>query len=438
MGYGINACVMSLEATTHTTISVTGLGYVGLPLALLFAEKYKVIAYDRNPARIAQLHKKEDPSKAIEAKAFDNKRIYFTSDPADLRLGTFHIIAVPTPIDTDNLPDLSLLREASEKVGCALKKGDVVVLESTVYPGCTREVCLPLLEKFSGLIGGEDFSYGYSPERMNPGDHEHSVDKIIKVVSGDSDFGLDQISSIYKSVIAAGICKASAIEIAEAAKIIENVQRDINIALMNEISMLFHKMQIDTREVLKVASTKWNFMRFSPGLVGGHCIGVDPYYLVYAARKAGIEPRMINYSRSINNDMPTYIAGKLVQTLTRFGKAPDKCKVLILGATFKENIADVRNSKVVDLAYELKQFSVTVDLLDPMADQQAFEEAYAMTLQEKPVPLYHAVVVAVAHKDFRHLTADYFLSLMDDHPILFDLKGIYSSEFSKYMYYWTL
>ena len=429
---------MSSTAVPHTTISVTGLGYVGLPLALLFADRYNVVAYDRNPARIAQLRQKIDPSRAIEATAFDGKQIYFTSDPIDLQQASFHIIAVPTPIDTDNLPDLSHLREATEKVGLALKRGDVVVFESTVYPGCTREVCLPLLENYSQLKGGEDFFFGYSPERMNPGDTEHSVDKIIKVVSGNSPDALEQITQVYQSVIEAGICQASAIEIAEAAKIIENVQRDINIALMNELSMLFHKMQIDTREVLKVAGTKWNFMGFTPGLVGGHCIGVDPYYLVYAARKAGIEPRMINYSRSINNDMPSYVAGRLVQSLTRFGKAPDKCRVLILGVTFKENIADVRNSKVVDLAHELRQFSISVDLVDPMADHQSFEEAYGLTLQENPTTLYNAVVVAVAHKNFRDLTMDYFLSLMDDQPILFDLKGVYSKEFSNHMYYWTL
>lgn len=438
MNPGTNTETLNPSASSTGVISVTGLGYVGLPLALIFAEKYKVIAYDRNAERVAQLQQKIDPSRALPAEAFEQKNIEFTADPRRLSEATFHIVAVPTPIDQDNLPDLSLLKEASVMVGKALKKGDVAVFESTVYPGCTREFCLPLLEQHSGLKGGLDFHYGYSPERMNPGDQDHSVDKIIKVVSGDSEAALERISAMYQSVIPAGLCRASAIEIAEAAKIIENVQRDINIALMNELSMLFHKMQIDTREVLQVASTKWNFMRFTPGLVGGHCIGVDPYYLVYAARKAGMEPRMINYSRSINNDMPAYVAGKLVQALTRSGKAPNQCRVLIMGVTFKENIADVRNSKVANLAQELRQFSVQVDLLDPLADKDEFEAAYGLKLTETPQPPYHAVLVAVGHKAFRHLDISHFLSMMDDQPILFDLKGLYPSEFSNHMQYWSL
>lgn len=419
-------------------VSVTGLGYVGLPLALLFASKYKVIAYDKNPDRINLLRKGEDPSREVSKKEFDQKNIFFTDQAGDLRLANFHIIAVPTPIDQDHLPDLSLLKEAAYTLGLHIKKRDCLVLESTIYPGCTREVFIPIIEKTSGLRGGLDFDFGYSPERMNPGDKEHTVDKIVKVVSAHSEEALEYISQVYGSVISAGICKAQSIEVAEAAKIIENVQRDINIALMNELSMLFHKMDINTKEVLKVASTKWNFMPFTPGLVGGHCIGVDPYYLVYASRKVGVEPKMINYSRSINNSMPSYIAGKLVKALIARGKAPDRCKVLIMGVTFKENISDVRNSKVADLAYELKQFAIQVDLHDPNSVSFDFQKEYGLMLKETLEPPYSAVIVAVAHEVFKVLDMDYFLRIMDRDPILFDLKGIYPNYFCKYMDYFSL
>jgi UDP-N-acetyl-D-galactosamine dehydrogenase len=427
-----------MKSPRDTVISITGLGYVGLPLALLFATKFKVIAYDRNTFRIDQLKLNIDPSKAITAEHFVDKNIFFTANPEHLREATLHIVAVPTPIDKDQLPDLRLLKDASNTVGAILKKGDTVVFESTVYPGCTAEVCVPLLESQSGLKSGFDFNIGYSPERMNPGDTEHSVERIVKVVAGDSVSTSRFLKEIYGSVITAGICEASSIEVAEAAKVIENVQRDINIALMNELSILFHKMKIDTREVLRVAGTKWNFMKFTPGLVGGHCIGVDPYYLVYAARKSGIEPQMINYSRNINNHMPSYIAGKLVQSLTRFGKAPSQSKVLIMGVTFKENIADVRNSKVADLAHELKQFAVEVDLTDPLADPHEFEIEYGLKLIDRPGDQYHAVVVAVAHTEYKSYTVDFFTEMMDNQPILFDLKGIYPSDFSRQLHYFCL
>lgn len=419
-------------------ISVTGLGYVGLPLALLFAGKYRVIAYDRNPERIEMLQRHQDPSRAIDANAFEGKNILFSSDPKDLHQAQFHIVAVPTPIDSDNLPDLTLLKEASEAVGKQLKLGDTVVFESTVYPGCTEEFCIPILERNSGMDSKRDFYYGYSPERMNPGDIDHTVDKIIKVVSGNNEKAVEIIASIYQSVIEAGICIAPEIRVAEAAKIIENVQRDINIALMNELSILFHKMKIDTREVLKVASTKWNFLKFTPGLVGGHCIGVDPYYLVYASRKAGLEPRMINYSRSINNYMPAYVAGKLVQALTQTGKTPSESKVLILGVTFKENIADVRNSKVADLAIELKQFALQVDLLDPMADKEEFEKEYSLKMVNEINPPYDAIILAVPHNKFKQYSLDQLRAMMLNKPILFDLKGVFHEEKKEDLIYWSL
>ncbi len=419
-------------------ISVTGLGYVGLPLALLFADKYQVIAYDRNPDRIEMLHNHQDPSRAIDARAFEGKNILFSSNPADLHKAQFHIVAVPTPIDSDNLPDLTLLKEASEVLGRHIKSGDTVVFESTVYPGCTEEFCIPILERLSGLDSKKDFYYGYSPERMNPGDLDHTVDKIIKVVSGNSEKAVELIASIYQSVIDAGICIAPEIRVAEAAKIIENVQRDINIALMNELSILFHKMKIDTKEVLKVASTKWNFLKFTPGLVGGHCIGVDPYYLVYASRKAGLEPKMINYSRSINNYMPAYVAGKLVQALTQTGKTPSESKVLILGVTFKENIADVRNSKVADLAIELKQFALQVDLMDPMADQGEFEKEYALKMVNEVNPPYDAIILAVPHNKFKQYSLDQLREMMHKKPILFDLKGVFHNEKKDDLIYWCL
>jgi len=420
-------------------ISIIGLGYVGLPLALEFAKYFKVIGFDINSERIKQMQEGIDPSKELESSAFLNKDIVFTSNPEDLKNAHFHVVAVPTPVDEYRVPDLKPVLSASITVGKQLKKGDYVIFESTVYPGCTEEDCIPLLERESGLKFEDDFKVGYSPERINPGDKEHTVEKILKIVSGSDEASAKEIAAVYGKAIIAGTFTASSIKVAEAAKIIENTQRDINIALMNELSMIFDKMKIDTKEVLEAAGTKWNFLKFSPGLVGGHCIGVDPYYLVYKARKLGMEPKIITSGRSINDGMPAFIAKKLVQALIRKGKNPQNSKVLIQGITFKENVADIRNSKVADLIHELMQYSINVHIVDPYASPNEVAHEYKLTLLDKPNGQYDAVIVAVNHQEYYSVHSEYFQKLMNVDPILFDLKGIYSkSDFEKKMEYWRL
>jgi UDP-N-acetyl-D-glucosamine/UDP-N-acetyl-D-galactosamine dehydrogenase len=411
--------------TGKKSISVIGLGYVGLPLALELAKYFRVIGFDISEPRIVMMKRGEDPSRELDKESFDNKKIFFTSRAEDLANAHFHIIAVPTPVDDHRVPDLKPVLSATHTIAAQLKKGDYVIYESTVYPGCTEEDCVPLLEEISGLKMGEDFKVGYSPERINPGDKEHTVEKILKIVAGSDDEAAEQIANIYGTAILAGVYKASSIKVAEAAKVIENTQRDINIALMNELAMIFDKLDIDTREVLEAAGTKWNFLKFTPGLVGGHCIGVDPYYLVYKARQIGMEPRIINSGRSINDGMPAFVAKKLVQALIRKGKSPQNCKVLVKGITFKENIADIRNSKVADLVKELMMYSVNVHLVDPFASPNEVAHEYNLTLLDEPHKEYDAVVVAVNHRDFSLLTPDDFKSMMNGAPILFDLKGMY-------------
>ena len=349
------------------SISVTGLGYVGLPLALEFAKDFKVIGFDINQQRVDLMNKGIDPSKELDSSAFDGTNITFTANAEDLKEANFHIIGVPTDIDAHRVPNLTPLKKASESVGRALKKGDYVVFESTVYPGCTEEDCIPILEKISGLKAGIDFKYGYSPERINPGDKERTLTKILKIVSGCDAEALEEIAATYGHIIKAGVYKAPSVKVAEAAKVIENTQRDINIALMNELAMIFDRMDIDTKEVLEAAGTKWNFLKFFPGLVGGHCIGVDPYYLTYKAKKLGFEPQIILSGRGINEDVPSFIAKRLVQILLEKGKNPSQCKVLVMGITFKEDVTDIRNSKVVDLIKELMSYSMNVHITDPHA-----------------------------------------------------------------------
>ncbi len=409
----------------HCSISVTGLGYVGLPLALEFARHFRVIGFDINEERVALMKQRIDPSKELSKEAFDGCDIKFTTDPTDLREAHFHIIGVPTDIDDQKKPDLNPLLKASHGVGKALKPGDYVVYESTVYPGCTEEDCLPELEKASGLKGGIDFMYGYSPERINPGDKERTLTKILKVISGNTDEAADQIGLVYSTIIKAGVFKASSIKIAEAAKVIENTQRDINIALMNELSMIFDKMGIDTQEVLKAAGTKWNFLKFYPGLVGGHCIGVDPYYLTYKAQKLGHIPQMILSGRKTNEEMPSFVAKKLIQFLIKAGKNPGNSRVLIMGITFKENVSDIRNTKVIQLIKELEGYSVSVDIMDPWASSEEVKHEYKYALVDAPTGLYDAVIVAVSHEQYKNLTIDYFKQLQHIEPILFDLKSMY-------------
>lgn len=421
-------------------VAVIGLGYVGLPLALAFAKKFRVVGFDISESRIALMKQGIDPSKELSVEDFHGADIHFTADPAYLQSAHFFIIAVPTPVDAARVPNLKPVMSATETVAKALKPGDYVVYESTVYPGCTEEDCLPVLERISGLKLGEGFKLGYSPERINPGDKEHTIDKILKVVSGSDEEALEEIASVYGEVISAGIYKASSIKVAEAAKVIENTQRDLNISLMNELSIIFDKMGIDTKEVLDTAATKWNFLKFVPGLVGGHCIGVDPYYLVHKARQIGYEPKVILSGRTINDGMPAYIAQRLVQTLISKNKIPQQSKVLVMGVTFKENVADIRNSKVVDLIKELMKYYINVHAVDPHASPNEFAHEYGLTLMDAPSSDYDAVIVAVNHNEYKNLSLDYFKSIMNGKPILMDLKAMYDpgSVRQNGLFYWRL
>ena len=419
-------------------IAVVGLGYVGLPIALAFARQFRVIGFDIDSDRVAMLRRAEDPSRAVPPDAFLDADITFTADPDDLKQAHFFVVAVPTPIDDYKVPDLKPLQRASEFIGSALKPGDYVVYESTVYPGCTEDDCLPILQKQSGLTLGKDFKLGYSPERINPGDKERTLTTILKVVSGSDEAAAQVIAAIYGSIIQAGIYTAPTIKVAEAAKVIENVQRDLNISLMNELAIIFDKLGIDTLEVLKAASTKWNFLPFTPGLVGGHCIGIDPYYLLYKARKVGYDPQVIHSGRRINDGMPAYIATKLVQMLLQREKNPRQAKVLIMGLTFKENIADIRNSKVADLVRELMKYAINVHIVDPHASPNEVAQEYRLTLVDKPYDQYDAVVVAVGHDEYRTLDVAYFKSLMNGSPILLDLKGLYNVTKDDGVTYWRL
>lgn len=405
-------------------IAVIGLGYVGLPLALVFAKKFSVIGFDINEARVEMMRKGIDPSKELEAEAFENKDIHFTSKLEELKAAHFFVVAVPTPVDSASVPDLKPILSASKTVGQVLKKGDYVIYESTVYPGCTEEDCVPILEELSGLKAGVNFKLGYSPERINPGDKEHTVEKILKIVSGNDAEALNEIAKVYGAVITAGIYKASTIKVAEAAKVIENTQRDINISLMNELSIIFDMMGIDTKAVLEAAGTKWNFLKFVPGLVGGHCIGVDPYYLVHKARQLGYEPQVILSGRRINDGMPGFIAKRLTQKLIKLKKNPAEAKVLVMGVTFKENVSDIRNSKVADLVKELMQFSINVHMVDPHASPNEFAHEYGLTLMDSPSNDYDAVILAVNHEEYKMMDYKVFKSLMNGNPILMDLKAI--------------
>lgn len=423
--------------TKEKTLAVIGLGYVGLPIALAFARKIKVIGFDINAKRIQLMQQGVDPSGELDSSEFEGCDITFTDSLDVLRQASFFIVAVPTPIDAHTMPDLKPLIGASVSVGKALKQGDYVVYESTVYPGCTEEDCIPILERESGLTFPDDFKVGYSPERINPGDKEHTLSKITKVVSGCDDESLDIIAKVYELVVDAGVYKASSIKVAEAAKIIENTQRDLNIALMNELSMIFDKMKINTYEVLEAAGTKWNFLKFSPGLVGGHCIGVDPYYLTYKSKELGHNPEVILSGRQINDAMGEYVAKKTVQLMAKQGKDITKSRVLVMGATFKENVEDIRNSKVADVVNELINFSVQVDVVDPYADSNELKHEYGFGLIEKPEGKYDAIVIAVNHKPYLSLEESYFHSLSSSNGILIDIKGVFRNKIQK-LTYWSL
>ncbi len=419
-------------------LSVIGLGYVGLPIALEFARKVKVVGFDIREDRVEMMRRHKDPNRELQDEAFDGCDITFTSNPEDLNQAHFHVVGVPTPIDNHNLPDLRPLIAASTSVGKALKQGDYVVFESTVYPGCTEEDCIPILEAHSGLKAGKDFKVGFSPERINPGDKVNTLTNIAKVVSGNDAEALENIAKTYELIITAGVHRAPDIKVAEAAKIIENTQRDVNIALMNELSIIFNRMGINTYDVLKAAGTKWNFLKFYPGLVGGHCIGVDPYYLVYKAKEFRYHPQVINSGRFVNDSMGFYAAKQLVKKLIAADKNILRTKVLVMGVTFKENVSDIRNSKVSDLITELQSYGVKVDIVDPYADFEEVHQEYGFKMSGKPGNNYDAVVVAVNHEPYMELTeADFKKMLKDnDDGILVDIKGIYRSKIHE-LNYWS-
>jgi UDP-N-acetyl-D-glucosamine/UDP-N-acetyl-D-galactosamine dehydrogenase len=412
---------------TFRKIAVVGLGYVGLPVAVAFGKESKIVGFDISARRIQELKNGIDSTEEVETGDLASARIHYTADLGDLKSADFFIVAVPTPVDQANKPDLTPLIKASRSVGSALKKGDIVVFESTVYPGATEEDCVPVLEASSGLKHGVDFFCGYSPERINPGDKEHTFTKIKKIVSACDANTLDIVAKVYGSVVKAGVHKASSIKVAEAAKVIENTQRDLNIALMNELAVVFKRMNIDTQEVLEAAGSKWNFLPFRPGLVGGHCIGVDPYYLTYQAEKLGYIPQVILAGRRINDNMSRFVAKETIKLMIQRGIDVSKSRVGVLGVTFKENCPDVRNSKVVDIVRELQSYGIEVAITDPHADVLDLQHDYGIELQtvsdQSPVD---ALIVAVAHAEFRRFSPEQLRSFTKgSRPVISDVKSIY-------------
>jgi UDP-N-acetyl-D-glucosamine/UDP-N-acetyl-D-galactosamine dehydrogenase len=421
----------------ETKLSVIGLGYVGLPIALEFAKHISVVGFDIKHERIALMKKGIDPSNELNSDAFKNTDIVLTSDPADLKAASFHIIAVPTPTTKTNLPDLTPVLKATEIIGRILKKGDYVVYESTVYPGCTEDDCIPVLERYSELKCGLDFKVGFSPERINPGDRDHTLTKIVKVTSGCDTESAENIAKTYELIIKAGVHRASSIKVAESAKIIENTQRDINIAFMNELSIIFNRLGINTFEVLEAAGTKWNFLKFYPGLVGGHCIGVDPYYLSFKAKALGYHPQMIDSGRFINDSMGRYIGKQTVKKIIAAGKNLKGSRVLIMGITFKEDVTDIRNSKVIDIISELDDFGISVDVIDPGAGKHEVKEEYQIDLKAQPFGKYDAIILAVSHKEYLNLDESYFNNFLNNNGIVVDVKGVLRGKINNHTY-WSL
>ncbi len=405
-------------------LAIIGLGYVGLPLAVEFGKKFETVGFDINKERIEELEKGYDRTLEVDSENLKSaKKLSFTTKLEDIKDANIYIVTVPTPIDSFKRPDLTPLLKASETVGKVLKKGDIVIYESTVYPGATEEDCVPILEKFSGLKFNKDFFCGYSPERINPGDKEHTVTKIKKVTSGSTPKVAKEVDELYKSIIEAGTHLAPSIKVAEAAKVIENAQRDINIAFVNELAMIFNKMGIDTNAVLEAAATKWNFLKFKPGLVGGHCIGVDPYYLTHKAQQLGYNPEIILAGRRLNDNMGIFVANQVVKLMIKKGKRIEGAKILVLGITFKENCPDIRNSRVIDVINELKDFGCNVDVYDPWADKEEVKEEYGIDLLTKEdnidLSKYDAIVVAVAHDEFKKMDIK-----KSDNQVIYDIKGI--------------
>jgi UDP-N-acetyl-D-galactosamine dehydrogenase len=410
-------------------ISVIGLGYVGLPVAVAFGKVRRTVGFDINSVRIKELQAGYDRTGEVTTEDLQAADILFTEKVEELALADFHIVAVPTPVDEAHQPDLTLMYKASETVGKALKKGDIVVYESTVYPGVTEDECVPVLERVSGLVCGQDFTVGYSPERINPGDKEHTFTKIKKVVSGQNSETLEIVAGVYESVVTAGVHRAASIKVAEAAKVIENTQRDLNIALMNELALIFDRMGIDTNEVLEAAGTKWNFLKFRPGLVGGHCIGVDPYYLTHKAEKIGYIPQVILSGRRINDGMGKFIAQRAIREMIHAGHNILGSTVTVLGLTFKEDCPDLRNSKVIDIINELKDYGINVQVCDPLAESDEAIHEYGVKLvpvtELKPAA---ALVVAVAHRQFLAWSPEDIRQQMGENPVLIDVKGIYNQR----------
>jgi UDP-N-acetyl-D-galactosamine dehydrogenase len=420
------------------TLAVIGLGYVGLPIALAFARKVKVLGFDINQERVALMRQGIDPSNELTSEAFKDCNIRFSSDAEDLNEVSFYFVAVPTPIDDANLPDLKPLLSATRSVAGSLTKGNYVVFESTVYPGCTEEDCIPVLEELSGLTYNTDFFVGYSPERINPGDKVHTLENVVKVVSGSTPEALETVASVYELVVEAGVHRAPTIKVAEAAKIIENTQRDVNIALINELSIIFNKLNINTYDVLEAAGTKWNFLNFTPGLVGGHCIGVDPYYLTHRAQQAGYHSKVITSGRYVNDSMGFYIAKQTVKKVIAQGKVIQQSRALIMGVTFKEDVTDIRNSKVIDIVNELKSYQMSVDLVDPHASSEEMHHEYGVSLVSAPVDKYDAIIVAVNHREYAALDEAYFSSLMaTEQGVFIDVKGLYKGKIHR-LEYWSL
>ncbi len=410
-------------------ISLVGLGYVGLPAAVAFGKQGQCIGFDINPQRILELKQGFDRTEEVTTEDLAATDIFYTCDINDLRKADFHIVAVPTPVDDAHVPDLTPVKKASETVGKALKKGDIVVYESTVYPGVTEDICVPILEHVSGLRCGEDFTVGYSPERINPGDKERSFTTIHKIVSGQDQQTLDIVAAVYSSVVTAGVHKASSIKVAEAAKVIENSQRDLNIAFMNELAVIFDRMGIDTLEVLQAAGTKWNFLPFRPGLVGGHCIGVDPYYLTYRAEQMGYIPQVILAGRRINDNMGRYVARKGIKLLLKAGHDMTKLQAAVLGFTFKEDCPDVRNTKVIDIIRELEDYNATVFTCDEIADPSDTIHEYGVEFTKfADLPQVPLLVLAVAHDMFKKMSLDELLAKVEPGGIILDVKSILPKE----------
>lgn len=409
-------------------IAVIGLGYVGLPLALELSKEFEVVGFDINEVKIASLKRGLVQNEDFKQYESVLQNVYFTSKSEELLNVGFFIVAVPTDVDEHRVPDLKPLQTASKVVAAHLKKNAIVVYESTTYPGCTEEDCLPILEQVSGLNMGVDFGLGYSPERINPGDTEKSVRSILKIISANSEAVLDEVEKVYATVVDAGLYRAPSIKVAEAAKVIENTQRDLNISLMNELSMLFDRLNIDTYEVLKAAGTKWNFLPFKPGLVGGHCISVDPHYLMHKAKQVGYEPEVILSGRRVNDYMPLFIGRKIAQALTNQGKNLSKCSALVMGVTFKEDVADIRNSRVFDLINELQEFSIKTNVFDPYADINEAEKHHKVLISNEIGKGYDVVVLAVSHAVFKKKGASFFKKIMQPNGILFDLKAMFEAK----------